>query len=838
MSLPIRAFLMTRADAANWAVEVCRDLDAVIAAWERRADASHTAILHIGFDRPPSSAFDQVAVQFPGRMLFTGSAKHGLPRQFESSADPVGLVEGLPIYLALRGWGYVESEVPFEDDMQGPPLPTTPLGDWADWLIGFVGARPEFLSDLVEARCFSESSYLENEAKLPWEARYRAGLYRYGHLVAGNESDPCAMVRASPPWVRDRTLDQVDLTVRLRNVFDRAGFTTFADVGNVAISDLYGMSNFGRKSESDLKRIFLDTLAQGPRDNTSDKLGAAGETQGAPALTTLLAELHRTLALCDARERDILIRRMGLGCKVETLQGVADDYNITRERIRQIEAKATTRIIRQENWDDVLAAKTERLLANRDYPLPVLGLEAIDPWFAGISEETTAFCYLLANFCGDRVSIAEIAGIQYIGFLTQDEWDNALVEGTSILRYAGDKRWTEGDVVSLLAPALPEKAREFRSLLWEELSKQCHFSTNDSGQRILVSFGRNMESVAEAVLMEAESPIHYSEIAKRIAVRLGKSVDVRRVHNAAANVGILLGRGVFGMAKHLNVEASDLDKIAEEASGIVLNGPPGRQWHAAELLGGLIERGFEGDYLDKYLVDHAMRRVGGLTRLGRMAWTARNDTSTSERIEVREAVESLVSDAGRPLTTAEIRQRLVALRGVNDTFQFTFADPLIRVGPGLWGLNDRDVPICRKDQPLLIEHLVAKLRHSEKGIHASEISEKLDSPWNEIAPQLVLSIGILDQRLRVSVGQFLYLAEWNEPRRETVFQIVQRLVDAASGSFTTGEIVRQLETEITLQIDTSQVSACIRSAGATFDPLSRTWSADQQADDFAYEEAG
>jgi hypothetical protein len=217
-----------------------------------------------------------------------------------------------------------------------------------------------------------------------------------------------------------------------------------------------------------------------------------------------------------------------------------------------------------------------------------------------------------------------------------------------------------------------------------------------------------------------------------------------------------------------------------------------------------------------------------------MAWSARNDASASDRIEIRQAVESLVSDAGRPLTTSEIRQRLVALRGVNDTFQFTFADPLIRLGPGLWGLNDRDVPISRRDQPFLIEHLVAKLKLDERGIHASEIAVKLDAPWREIAPQIVLSIGVLDQRLRVSVGQFLYLSEWSEPRRETVFQVVQRLVDAASGPFTTGEIMRQLETEINLQIETSQVSSCIRSAGANFDPLSRTWSIDQQVDDFAF----
>ena len=312
----------------------------------------------------------------------------------------------------------------------------------------------------------NEASYLANEAALPWEARYRSGLYRFGHLIAGEDGDPCAIARAAPPWLRWRKLEEIDLTVRLRNVFDRAQFTTVADIGQVTLGDLFTMSNFGRKSAGDLKKILLDAMAQGPRDEAAEALEGPPGNQGFQPLSTLLAELHRTLALCEPRERDILVRRMGLRCRAETLQGVADDYDITRERIRQIEAKATKRIIRQENWDDILAAKMERLVANRDYPLPVLGLEAVDAWFSGVAEERDAFCYLLANFCGNRVSIAEIAGVQYIGFLTQDEWQAAPSEGTRILKYAGDKNWSEVHVQSLLLPALPERAREFRSLLW------------------------------------------------------------------------------------------------------------------------------------------------------------------------------------------------------------------------------------------------------------------------------------------------------------------------------------------------------------------------------------
>lgn len=835
MSLPIRAFLMIRSGPNEWTVDVCRDLDAVIAAWHRRTDASAPAVLHLGFDRPHSMAFEEIASAYPGRMLLTASAKYGVPCQFDASENPVGQVDRLPVFLALRGWGYVENEGT-EPEPTKAQLPELSQG-WSDWVVSFIQARPELVEDLQTAQVISEASYLANEAALPWEVRYRSGLFRFGHLIVGEDDDPCAIVRAAPPWLGSRKLEDLELTVRLRNVFFRAQFTTVGDIGRVALGDLFMMSNFGRKSAADLKKILLDAMEEGPNNNSEVVREVTSGDRSSNALSTLIAELHRTLALCETRECDILIRRMGLGCSAETLESLAKNYGITRERVRQIEAKATKRIIRRENWDDILAAKMERLLASRDYPLPVLGLEAVDAWFAGVSEEGHAFRYLLDNFCGNRVSVTEIGGVQYLGFLTQDEWRLAVHQGTRILKYAADKNWSEEHIQSLLHPVLPEKSREFRSLLWTELSKHCHFSTGDQGERVLASFGQGIEPAVEALLADADSPLHFSEIAKRLEHRMSKTIDVRRAHIAAANVGILLGRGLFGAEKHLNSSPGELERIADEATRIILNGPPGRQWHSAELLSGLIDCGLAGEHLNKYVVDFALRKSPDLTRLGRMSWVASDDITTGERIEIREAVQSVIIDAGRPLTVPEIRQRLVALRGVSDNLQFSFSDPIIRVGLGLWGLNDRDVPVSRSDQPALFDHLVARLKSNGQGMHISEVKSGLDCPWSDVPPQIVFSLGILDERLKVSVGQFLYLTEWGEPRREALYQIIQRLVDRAVGNFTSSEIIKQVERESTLPIDTSYVSSCIRSAGATYNGNTRTWAIDQTLEEIAFDQA-
>jgi hypothetical protein len=573
---------------------------------------------------------------------------------------------------------------------------------------------------------------------------------------------------------------------------------------------------------------------------------ASGETEGGEEdeqareeadRRTLLGHMERTISAWDGRASDILTRRMGLGRRSETLQEIADTYGVTRERIRQIEANTVRRIIRIERWDDLLTSKIRSLLTDREYPLPVLGLEAVDEWFAGVANEVEALRYALANFCEGRVATVQIGAVEYIGFVTQGEWQSALAEAQRTLSYASDLGVGETELRRMLAPIISDQAREFRALLWEEATRHCHFSTDERGERILVAHGRGVDHVVQAILHDAEAPLHYTKVAERVSERLKKPVDVRRAHNAAATVGILLGRGVFGAEKHLGLTPDQIANIAEEASAIILNGPEGKQWHAAEVLSVLTERGLTSDNLDKYAVDYCLRSANGLLGLGRMAWRAAAEAaSSSHRLEMRQAIEAVLVEAERPLSTAELRQRLVALRGVNDIFQFSTTDPIIRVGPGLWGLNDRDVPITRPEQCDLFNDVVGLLQERQLGLHMSEITEAIGDRWSHVPAQIVTSLCNFDLRLKVSLGQFVYLSEWEGPRRETVLQTVQALVSKMPIPFTNEDVSRLVRERTKLPFETSQISACLRSAGAIYDNVNRVWSLPPASDEWDLDE--
>ena len=112
----------------------------------------------------------------------------------------------------------------------------------------------------------------------------------------------------------------------------------------------------------EFKRLQVDpTSLDAPVGEDGD--GVMGEliedtTAVAPAeaasAEALKADLHRLLNELSPRERQVLEKRFGLGgVQPHTLEQVGDDLNLTRERIRQIEAKALAKL-RHPSCADVL----------------------------------------------------------------------------------------------------------------------------------------------------------------------------------------------------------------------------------------------------------------------------------------------------------------------------------------------------------------------------------------------------------------------------------------------------------------------------------------------------
>jgi hypothetical protein len=458
------------------------------------------------------------------------------------------------------------------------------------------------------------------------------------------------------------------------------------------------------------------------------------------------------------------------------------------------------------------------------------GIEAADAWFEGVGEFPDALHYILNNLCESEVGLVTIDGVEYFAQMNQSRWEAALMEARRLLESGVGKGWSVSNCRSLVGNLLAENSKEFRPLLWEKAAALCHFTTEEADRSVLTSYGRGVDHIVEAVLTESDEPLHYSTISALAIDRAGRSIDTRRVHNAAASVGHLLGRGIYGVDRHLP-KSEVLQRISDEAEDIVASGPLGRQWHASEILSALVERDSSdasGEAINKYIVDVALRKSGDLKRLGRMMWREIDTSDDLSRIDVRQAVISLLQQAGRPLQTDEIRQRLIALRGVNEHFQISSADPVLRVGVGLWGLNDRDISIKRPNQPRLIDGLVTILKDRGIGIHVSELERSNLMSVSGLSAQSLFSLACGDSRLKVNSGQYLYLEEWGEPRRESMSEAVAAVLTPSTSPLALDEILLQVEKRMRRVCDRRSLVNCLRALEAEMDPSTDVWSLNSQ----------
>jgi hypothetical protein len=811
---PLRAYLMLRFSEGNWNVAVCRDLGAVIQAWKARADAETTVgILHVGFDRSPSQIYESVAADYPARMLLTASAKYALPAPFVSSKNPVGFAERQSIFLGLQGWGY-EMDDPTRSGSAFPPEEKAVTLELQGWLALFAAAHPCYWKALADSGIYNDETYLRKECNLDRDTKHKLGVYRLRTLTSADCEDPCEIARAAPPWLMEREMTSLDLTVRANNVFKNNNIKTVRDLAEWTPTALLGIQNFGRKSLKDAAIGLAAALDEGP-------VGVLNG-QDLSHSSRLLVEVRRSLLSFPERERDVVTRRLGFERSPETLQEVADDHSVTRERIRQIEARSLQKWIRESFWDDVLVHKLARLLTGRPSPLPVAGIEGVDDWFEGVSAHMEFFQNLVRVVCEDRISVIEIDGVHYLTLMTQPIWETTVSSARDLLSSAVGRDWTESYAQSLVHGLLPDNAKEFSALLWDAVVNLCHFSANPDGSRTLTSYGRGADQIVEAVLTASPVPLHYSEIARQAKEDYGREMDVRRAHSGAASVGFLFGPGVYGLARHIPLAEEEMAEVRAEAEEIILS-EPCRQWHCFELLGVLLERlGREYVGLDKYVLNIALRQSKSVKWLHKMTWVAMDEENSEQaRIDIHQAIVTFVKSAGRPLTADEIKQNLLAVRGVNSTFAICALDPLIRMGRGLWGLNDRDVSINRADQRIYIDLLVEHLERKRSGMYPEEVADLLGLDGFPI--ETFFSILTQDSRLKVSTARCVYLSSWGEPRRETVGRAVQVVLEEATEPLQLEVIMQLVARRISRPCEKPKILAALQAICAVYNEDAKTW---------------
>jgi hypothetical protein len=815
---PLRAYLLLRLAENDWQVSTHRDLETLIEAWNKRRHPDIGAAVHVGFWRPDSDAFESSLAIRPGKVVITAAAKFALPPSFKTSTGAITKIEGIPVHLGLSGWGY-EAEADLPDESVRPALPVEPPlakrpFDWRDdWLGEFGKVFPTLYEECMQAGVEDDATYLQLESQLSPVLRERLGKVRFEHRcggMVGTESIYDHLEHA-PPWMLNLPVSMLMLSTRSTNVMSAKSITLIGDLARYGSGEILEFQNLGRKSFLEIGQKLLAILAGGPSvpqtrpyisgiqsttktENDHPTLEAIPQGMF-PSVSGFRQAVDYALGILKPMQRKIMELRMGANSEPLTLNEIGEIIGVTRERIRQIEAKAIPVIKNLPYWDGQVYVKLASMLDNRRESLPFEGIDILDPWFEGIERCRNVFEYVIENFPHKPFYLVEHEHIHYLTDIKPQEWLDACRAARKLVEGLVDKQVSFTELRQLVEGFLIGSGENLREELWDEATKNAHFANGK-----LVSYGFGSDHIVKAILEDSDRPLHYSEVHKILQAK-GGDTDIRRCQNSCANVGLLLGRGTYGTVRHYHLKKNEVHMVVAESEGLIESGEPGRQWHARELCDRLEALDIDCDgRLNTYTLNVALKQSTSLNYLGRMIWASSSSgaKTTANRLDIHQAIVSVLKEAGRPLSAEDIKSRLLEERGLNCYFQIQPEGDLMRLGQGFWGLMDRDLPFSKPSLDALATALERLLRIKGKGLHVSEIMDVLTPVFPGAVkvddPFMLFGIAQKYPQFGLAKGQYLYLAEWGEARRYNMTEaIVRVLKDAGADGLTLEEGMRRVE---------------------------------------------
>ncbi len=261
----------------------------------------------------------------------------------------------------------------------------------------------------------------------------------------------------------------------------------------------------------------------------------------------------------NERARDVLSRRFGIGDKVqhETLESVGRSYNITRERVRQIENAALQQARKSEAYKKYAKAfkKLSEFISSLGDVVPQ---NDILNELAKTEKQHNYLLFLLA--VGDHFKYNK-ENKDFVQFWYLDDTRAQKVKETLVKLHkelGKDSALSEDEIVEMFKQILgskdiaPNQSKE-KSVITRWLSSYKKLAKNPLGE-----WGRSdsphmrvkgLRDYAYMALKDHGSPLHYKEVAERIKEKFDKDAHPATTHNELIKDDrfVLVGRGIYAL---------------------------------------------------------------------------------------------------------------------------------------------------------------------------------------------------------------------------------------------------------------------------------------------------
>jgi len=259
------------------------------------------------------------------------------------------------------------------------------------------------------------------------------------------------------------------------------------------------------------------------------------------------------------RSKDVLIRRFGLGNRVqhETLESVGRSYNITRERVRQIEHAALNMARKSEAYKKYAKA-FKKLAEFIDSLGDVVAQDTILNEIAKTEKQHNYLMFLLA--VGDYFNYNK-ENKDFVQFwYLDDARAKAVKDALRKLHGELDKNtaFTEDEIVEMFKSMFSDvkllpKQKDEKNVITRWLGTYKKITQNPLGE-----WGRTdsphmrikgLKDHAYMALKAHGSPLHYTEVADKIKEMFGKDAHYATTHNELIKDGrfVLVGRGIYAL---------------------------------------------------------------------------------------------------------------------------------------------------------------------------------------------------------------------------------------------------------------------------------------------------
>jgi hypothetical protein len=631
--------------------------------------------------------------------------------------------------------------------------------------------------------------------------------------------------------VLNQLIDILDLTIRSENCLKSQKIYLIGDLVSKKEKDLLRIPNLGKTSILDIVRklrrigLALDTdLSDCPPFDLQDLTGHEDVSRrDSPELLigkddsrslpegaknpqkieeNLLEPLWTILEVvqADLTQRELLVfqGRFGYSGEVLTLETIGKDLGVTRERVRQIQAKVKKKIRPYRIENRIIAKLNDLLTLDRKQPLyqALLGIE--DSWFEGF-EHAQGFLKCLINDFIEKKFYSFDSDLGRIVARCSDGLETALDSGKEIFSASASQQETLFYVkLRIDAVCLELNMPELSSLVFDTLRPLAYVVNEESlgMDARVVAYGKSVNAATLGVLHQNNGPMHFFEVAERMSDLLGRKIRPNAAQNALNDVGALrIGRGLYGFREHINISEEVAAEICDTAEEIIKLGPLGKQWHCHELIDSIeMERPDLPEVSNGHVLNVFLESSDDLEFFGRQVWGWKADAESFEkRVDVSEAVESILENAGRPLTTRQIKSELSRWRGTSSLMlQLKANERVVRIAPATFGLLDRDVPLSLLDQDTLLTAIVTHLTELGRGLSQDDLSDFLSNNGFDVPnPYLILTIAPREPRLNTYRGSVLGLSEWGESRHVSIRKAVEQAIEDLGGDAETDRLIER-----------------------------------------------